>query len=90
MKNKYGWQFVVEGKGQFPTDMLRYDNCYPVIETEANKMRSHSIESYQVTLRTEKAYITPERWNSFLWVVIQATPLDKAGIPLINKIVEIF
>ena len=40
--------FIVEGHGQFPFDMLRYDSCHPSFEGEAQRLASR--EKRQVTL----------------------------------------
>ena len=79
---KYGWEIVVEGKGVFPFDMLRYDKCYPVFESEATMMRHDSFpydRKSQVTLKTKNDSVTPRRWQSFLWNIVQLYPLDKDG-----------
>ncbi len=34
----YVFRFTVEGTGQFPFDMLRYDACFPLNENEANSL----------------------------------------------------
>jgi hypothetical protein len=65
--------FTVQGRGQFPTDMLRYDLCWP-----ASGNDSHAIEitygqgwtaPYSVTLKGLKLPTTG-RWESFGWKVV--------------------
>lgn len=36
-------RFVVEGIGGFPFDMLRYDCCFPVHESEARQLERRSV-----------------------------------------------
>ena len=87
IRSQYGWKFVVEGKGRFPTDMLRYDNCYPTHETDANLMRDRIDARSLITLKTQKEYLTPARWQSFLWNVVEAYPLDKQGHPASQSVI---
>lgn len=77
--SKYGWELVVKGQGNFPHDMLRYDKCYPVYETDTGKMHSHNSESVEITLHTQRQTITPRRWESFCWKIIEAYELGKDG-----------
>ena len=35
----YAIEFVVEGTGRFPVDMLRYDNCFPSSGNDAEHLR---------------------------------------------------
>jgi hypothetical protein len=68
---KFFWYFTVTGNGQFPTDMLRYDACYPVDETNGNiaPYRADSSiyrETRSVNLKSAHEP-TEGRWNSFGW-----------------------
>jgi hypothetical protein len=69
------YEFTVEGKGEFPFDMLRYDSCWPKRETEdvvvmAPHHRSSLLrELRQVTL-VGIHEPTEGRWSSFGWRVI--------------------
>lgn len=64
--------FIVEGSGQFPTDMLRYDECWPIDSISANNMAADWGAGKRIVhLRT----INPngpnaQRWESFTWKVI--------------------
>jgi len=63
--------FSVMGKGNFPTDMLRYDCCWPARSDDAvamqlpvelaprREIREVRMNSYQ--------HPTEARWASFLW-----------------------
>lgn len=73
-------EFVVEGTGVFPVDMLRYNNCYPAdggsveaINTSLGSWISPKVRDYSVTLRHRDVYAgwspTSERWATFGWIV---------------------
>ncbi len=76
----YITRFVVEGRGHFPVDMLRYDTCWPSTQRDVS-----TIEYFTRDFRTEKPRRvalssahklkgfkpTNERWSSFGWVVIE-------------------
>lgn len=55
--------FVVQGRGDFPSDMLRYDDCVPIGDVEGASRR-------RVTLSTTGRQITDARWLSFGWSVV--------------------
>jgi hypothetical protein len=65
------YDYYVTGRGYFPTDMLRYDRCWPCTGEDAVMMdqsrmqhpRSIHLRSYQMP--------TIGRWSSFLWSVGQ-------------------
>lgn len=69
--------FTVEGSGEFPYDMLRYDQCWP--QSEANdvyKLSAHPLGQLarairQVTLVSIKSMPTVARWESFGWKVVK-------------------
>jgi hypothetical protein len=66
--------FTVEGRGQFPLDMLRYDSCWPesqadVTELGATHDRFAEKRARVVTLRG-LSEPTEGRWQSFGWIVI--------------------
>ena len=66
--------FTVMGKGKFPHDMLRYDQCFP-----CDGISVHNIETDTVAERPVKLVsiastgITSLRWASFNWHVDFAT-----------------
>ena len=70
----YVTTFSVQGRGAFPVDMLRYDECYPASEREAGKLEHHERGHRTVTLRAkhETPYysLTEERWASYGWTVL--------------------
>ena len=68
--------FTVEGSGKFPTDMLRYDACWPVHEDEARRLAEGPDDRELRTVKLKCAAVnghgpTVERWRSFGWVVTE-------------------
>lgn len=74
--------FVVQGEGTFPIDMLRYDSCHPKTSNDvvrmANLPTTHrgAMNMRQITLTTysarkDEANVSPERWKSFQWQVVR-------------------
>jgi len=61
--------FYVTGRGYFPFDMLRYDQCYPVSSEDAAKLSSEYLkDNICIHLRSaNKMGVTPARWQSFGW-----------------------
>lgn len=79
MKHKptklYCFNLVVEGSGQFPFDMLRYDHCWPINEGQDSPelAKDWGAERRQVALRMASPNDhgpTIGRWDSFGWRVI--------------------
>ena len=78
-------RFVVEGTGNFPFDMLRYDACWPADSGESHKLEcaycSRRPEDplsskRRVTLLSDWSQAPTEgRWNSFTWRVISQEDL---------------
>jgi hypothetical protein len=74
------YEFTVEGRLDFPFDMLRYDQCWPKSESRdvvAMAPSAHSTlfrEGRRVTLMGLKAP-TIGRWESFGWKVISTAPV---------------
>lgn len=67
--------YTVRGSGQFPADMLRYDQSWPERDSDAVLLtRSDAIRLVdgprEVRLVTH-GVITPQRWLSFGWQVIE-------------------
>lgn len=61
-------RFLVNGRGQFPVDMLRHDRCWPVNTSDAMLL----LGSDQRTLLMAGVQPpTKERWMSFGWVVVE-------------------
>lgn len=72
----YIHEFTVEGSGNFPLDMLRYDGCYPYESEDVERMTTRG-ERRQVKLisigpRGDRSP-TEGRWESFGWRVVTKT-----------------
>jgi len=64
--------FVVEGLGDFPFDMLRYDSAYPMTERDSY-LAGHTGEVRRVAVTSRKVNDndpTALRWQSFGWTVV--------------------
>lgn len=59
--------FRVEGAGDFPLDMLRYDRCFPAAGVDVETIRADGAR--RVTLLSDR-HPTPARWDSFGWRVV--------------------
>ena len=67
--------FTVEGIGEFPHDMLRWDRCWPKTLVDANRVGPHADHRRrQVNLVTHtrkgQSWPTIDRWRSFGWRVV--------------------
>ncbi len=75
------FKFTVEGSGKFPTDMLRYDACWPVHEGEARRLAEGPDDRERRTVTLKRAAVndqgpTVERWRSFGWTVTNVEPIQ--------------
>jgi hypothetical protein len=82
MAKFFDFKIVVEGRGPFPLDMLRYDRCYPRSEADANRAQDEErvTERRRIELTHREPgspdgrgrHWMPEigRWESFGWPVI--------------------
>ncbi len=73
--------FTVEGSGRFPTDMLRYDACWPAHENEARSLADGSDDQGRRTITLRRAAVnmsgpTKRRWESFGWTVTNVEPIS--------------
>ena len=69
------YRFTVRGWGAFPTDMLRYDHCWPATQQDASSITRYfefhsGFEKYDITLCSADAPTT-DRWASFDFKVIK-------------------
>ena len=72
----YQWFLVVEGRGSFPFDMLRYDAAFPYEQEDAGKLEAHHNERRRVVLcrrGVNENSGTEGRWKSFGWPMLLAT-----------------
>lgn len=63
-----GHTFIVEGRGEFPADMLRYDECAPLHYADTEAMKKRGLR--MVSLTSRKHTPTFARWESFGWSVL--------------------
>ena len=76
----YFYKLTVSGKGLFPTDMLRYDQCFPCSERDSASIDDpHRYGDMSGEIRTVElcaSNVNPNwqpttgRWNSFNWQVV--------------------
>ena len=79
----YVQEFEVEGSGDFPMDMLRYDRCYPAREGTdsanlcASRYRRSRLPRRKIMLRrlvtNRHAMPTSVRWESFGWWIVEGS-----------------
>lgn len=69
--------YTVEGRGEFPLDMLRYDQSYPKDESETGNLIGGEPFNPRAHRRVRLSGIhhpgwqpTAARWESFLWHVV--------------------
>ncbi len=70
----YRTAFVVKGRGRFPLDMLRYDNCMPATGTDWDSVMETVRGEREVRLVMyfpvgNSGVPTNGRWASFGWEV---------------------
>lgn len=68
-------QFTVEGRGDFPLDMLRYDRCFPGSQSDVMSMAENEHTKRRVMLCCDSREMrrrgpTEGRWRSFGWIVV--------------------
>jgi hypothetical protein len=65
--------FTVTGKGNFPFDMLRTDECWPADAVTASMLATAGTDRHQrmMKFRTSRSInVHPKRWDSFNWTVV--------------------
>lgn len=72
-KKMYKW--LVSGFTRFPIDMLRYDECFPLTESDSGVI-AHTLEvsrrttgPFEVQVGSYSRTPSNERWKSFGWKV---------------------
>ena len=87
-KKETATQFTVIGRGVFPLDMLRYDGCYPKLETDTitigkdglREVELHKTLNWGTPHELLKVWVpTVGRWNSFGWAVLSDLPASRLG-----------
>ena len=63
--------YTVQGRGDFPWDMLRYDRAYPLTDPSPSQYETDpKAWTTARTVQIEGQDCTPDRWASFLWTVV--------------------
>ncbi len=79
----YLQKFKVQGSGDFPVDMLRYDRCWPtsegVTEIGLSRFDDHRVRTVELCriVFDKKAFPTIDRWRSFAWEVVGDVRTEK-------------
>ena len=71
MQSNDRFLYIVTGKGQFPTDMLRYDDstaARPEDQAIIDSDEWHRTRQKVALVTTSRHTPTKARWSSFLWV----------------------
>ena len=71
------YRFTVAGWGSFPTDMLRYDRCWPATQQDVYNVVAERCGATDLRI-VELCGIdvpTKERWASFSWKVVSVTKI---------------
>lgn len=74
----YRWRAVAQGRGYFPIDMLRYDECWPAREGQLSVGHARpsdppqTVELAAYSDSRARSPFTPERWASFGWRLTEA------------------
>lgn len=66
------FEFTATGRGAFPVDMLRYDQCFPSRESDSRVMADEDEcgnREVRLAVHTTRRSWQPtrQRWLSFLW-----------------------
>lgn len=77
-------KFTVEGRSEFPLDMLRYDRCFPRtgVDVEMMERPPEMLNSPRrvtlVALARDSKWWEPTqgRWQSFNWSVVAVEPME--------------
>lgn len=78
-KNKL-FKTTISGRGHFPIDMLRYDQCWPAEQQDVESIGlsvAHSGQDETHTIQVLSQYPpTTARWMSFSWKVEKTVLLE--------------
>jgi hypothetical protein len=75
---QYAHTITVKGSGQFPVDMLRYDCCWPITESDSHQIMLNpnddpayfNVREVRLTRMAHRHWQPTEgRWKSFTWEV---------------------
>lgn len=73
IKHHSAWEyhhFVVEGRGEFPFDMLRHSEAWPADAESAFNLGNYSTQRRIMLIARNGRWVSPERWASFGWRVV--------------------
>lgn len=63
-------RFTVEGRGEFPFDMLRHGACWPTNTEAAGALVGRDRRRVELQCQASRD-ISPRRWRSFNWNVVE-------------------
>ena len=66
---KFFYEYYVTGRGQFPLDMLRHDDCWPATSSDAALIDKEDYKEHRSILMHSYHEPTVARWQSFVWSV---------------------
>ena len=81
-------QYEVQGRVDFPLDMLRYDSSFPYssedvakIEDSRGARSTDAVMTVRLVHYADTKHWTPTqgRWQSFLWSVVPGYGVSKVG-----------
>jgi hypothetical protein len=63
------YQYYATGQGNFPVDMLRYNQCWPASTDDALNLLNDDPEDLRSISLLSHVEPTIERWSSFGWSI---------------------
>ncbi len=66
------YRYTVEGMGDFPWDMLRYDRVWPLSRPEPHRTDNNDAWGKLRMISLVGHGCTPDRWSSFGWAVLNS------------------
>lgn len=73
------YEYVVEGNGEFPWDMLRHDRAWPKSSSEVSSLVAYSRTANRQVRLMGLSEPTEDRWRSFGWII---TKFDRTSTPV--------
>ena len=68
------YRYEVQGRGDFPWDMLRYDRVYPLTEPCPSMYANREAWREVRTVLVQGEGCTYDRWQSFGWSIVVTHP----------------
>jgi hypothetical protein len=75
--------FIVEGRGEFPFDMLRREHAWPTDTASALVMGGRCLRRVAITA-SQLRHVTHGRWESFGWKVVEGFTPDGYAIDIVD------